>query len=133
MSITKTYRLRSEKPFDVGYTTYNWSTDSETRIVRIDRGIEDVDTVLIEITRDTADDVDRELIGQLSDGLFENHPSAIFDNPVRFKIYSIDNGDPFYYDEVYESLTEAEATIAEYELEDQQNDDISTKYYISEV
>lgn len=54
--------------------SYDFSTNEVSRIIKIVR--EDVtktnEYVILEITRDTEEEIKKELAGQLSDGFFEN-------------------------------------------------------------
>lgn len=54
---------------------HDWSEDGKTRIVEIDNADKTGtnDYSIIRITRDTAEECEDELNGQISDGLFENY------------------------------------------------------------
>lgn len=78
--VTKTYRIygadghRQRESFHKS-ERYDWSTDGNVRVVEVQNadmtGTNEYSRLII--TRNTAEEVNDELNGQLSDGIFENN------------------------------------------------------------
>lgn len=79
MAVTKSWKVygreghRQRESFNKSYV-YDWTEGKEVRIVEVENS--DItgtnDYSVIRITRNTSEECDAELIGQISDGIFEN-------------------------------------------------------------
>lgn len=84
MAITRSWKVygrdghRQRESFNKSYV-YDWTKDKDIRIVKVDNS--DVtgtnDYSIITITRNTAEECETELNGQISDGIFENSATGI--------------------------------------------------------
>jgi hypothetical protein len=64
---------RQRESFSKSYK-YDWSSDCVTRILEVENSDKTGtnDYSIVRITRDTADECEKELYGQIDDGIFEN-------------------------------------------------------------
>lgn len=72
--MTRTYKITGKNIGTGESVRYDWSEGIDARIVEVKRAdqTESNDYVIVNITRNTAEECEAELNGQLSDGLFEN-------------------------------------------------------------
>lgn len=72
--MTKTYKINGKGIGTGESVKYNWTEGENTRIVEVKRADQtgDNNSVIVKITRNTAEECEAELNGQISDGLFEN-------------------------------------------------------------
>ena len=72
--MTRTYKITGKNIGTGESIRYDWSEGTDTRIVEVKRAdqTESNDYVIVTITRNTAEECEAELNGQISDGLFEN-------------------------------------------------------------
>lgn len=70
----KTWKIEGKNIGTGESVKYDWTEGENTRIVEVERADRtgDKNSVIVKITRNTAEECDAELSGQISDGLFEN-------------------------------------------------------------
>lgn len=72
--MTRTYKITGKNIGTGESVKYDWSEGTDARIVEVKRAdqTENNDYVIVTITRNTTEECEAELNGQLSDGFFEN-------------------------------------------------------------
>lgn len=70
----KTWKIKGKNIGTGESVKYDWTEGDNTRIVDVERADRtgDKNSVIVKITRNTAEECEAELNGQISDGLFEN-------------------------------------------------------------
>lgn len=72
--MTKTYKINGKNIGTGESVKYDWTEGDDIRIVEVQRADQtgDINSVMVKISRNTAEECESELNGQISDGLFEN-------------------------------------------------------------
>ena len=110
--MTKTYKINGKNIGTGESVRYNWTEDDNIRIVEVKRADQtgETDSVIVKITRNTAEECEAELNGQISDGLFENEKvEKVEELPFIKKILGC--GLEFNYMEKY-TLEELKARVS---------------------
>lgn len=100
--MTKTYKINGKNIGTGESVRYDWTEGKNTRIVEVQRADRtgDNNSVIVTITRNTVEECEAELNGQISDGLFENEKvEKVEELPTIKKI--LENGLEFNYMEKY--------------------------------
>lgn len=110
--MTKTYKINGKNIGTGESVKYNWTEGDNVRIVEVKRADQtgETDSIIVKITRNTAEECEAELNGQISDGLFENEKvEKVEELPIIKKI--LENGLEFNYMEKY-TLEELKARVS---------------------